>query len=245
MKKCAVFLGLMGALILNVSWMLQGCNGRIPTLGLVVATSTPTLGPQWVDNFEGSSTSVNPYLYNSNAGLWSSLPSGVFTAPGGANGTAQSGHIGAGPLFLSGYTPYQLQANPNSLGNYNLNGGPYTGIQFYWKTGLADNMSARWFVCPIPEQIPPPVGNCGTGTLCYDTFKKPLAGTSDSWILMSFTWATFFQTGWGSPSTGSLTSSYMGSPNLSRILYFQWEEDPNNIGNNYTIDFYVDEIQLF
>lgn len=241
MKKCVVFLGLLGAFILNISWALQGCNGKIPTLGLVVATSTPTLGPQWVDNFESGSTSCNPYLYNSSAGLWSSLPNGTFHFPGGANGTAQAGRITAGPLFLSGYTPYQLQVNPNSLGNYNLLGSPYTGIQFYWKTGIADNMSARWFVMPIPPQIPPPVGSCGTGPLCYDTFKRPLPSTGGAWVVQNLPWTMFAQAGWGSPSTGPLTSG----TNLSQILYMQWEEDPNNIGNTYTIDFWVDEIQLY
>jgi hypothetical protein len=124
-------------------------------------------------------------------------------------------------------------------------GAPTNGVQFYWKTGVTDTMPARWFIAPVPQQIPPPVGNCAGS--CYDTFKKPMSATGGSWTLVQLAWGTFAQAGWGSPSTGALAANSLvnGLPNLGQILYFQWEEDPNGTTGTYACDFWVDEVQLY
>lgn len=249
---------LMMALVVNVSWIMEGCTGKIPPLTALVLTTTPTLGPQWLTNFETGTASVNPYFYNSSNGSWSFLPSsGSPIISPGANGTNYALNIVVAAQGVTGYAPYQAQVNLTPPGSYyNLAGGPYgagtNGIKFYWKTGSSDSMAARWFIMPAPEQIPPPVGNCpGTGGGCYDTYKKPLSSTGASWTLVSFTWSQFAQSGWGSPQIGPVTATCgvapcTGSPNLSRILYFLWEEDPNGSpGAVMACDFAVDEIQLF
>jgi hypothetical protein len=251
MKKAIVLMFLLGAVILNGTWMMQGCTGRIPSLSAIVATSTPTLGPNIVANFEGGDDTINTNLVNSSNPNFNWLPGTIVSAVGapGANGTAFAGNVYVAATALSGYTPYELEANPNSSGTYDLSSTAYgsatNGIQFYWKTGPTDNMPARWFIAPVPQQIPPPVGNCAGS--CYDTFKKPLAGTGNSWILVQLAWGTFTQAGWGSPSTGGLASNSLvnGQPNLSQILYFQWEEDPNALPGTYGCDFWVDEVQLY
>src|SRR5581483_185631 len=214
MKKVIVFMFILAGMILNVSWMLQGCTGKIPTLSAIVATSTPTLGPQWVANFESGTGIINANLINSNSGNFNVLPSGNFVNSPGANGTAFSPNIFVAPKVLSGYAPYELEANPNASGVYNLQGTSYAaasnGIQFYWKTGPTDNMPARWFIAPVPPQIPPAVGTCpGTGGGCYDTFKVPLGGTANSWQLVQVAWGSMNQAGWGFPQVGNLaTGSY-------------------------------------
>lgn len=257
MKKVIVFCALLAALVVNISWMMEGCTGTIPALSAVVATSTPTLGPQWVANFEGGTATLNSNLVASNNPNFNFLPTtgGVNVVSPGANGTNFCLNLMVAAKVLSGYAPYEIEANPNSTGLYNLYGTAYgsatNGIKFYWKTGTDDTMPARWIIIPVPEQIPPSVGDCpGTGGGCYDTFKKPLSATGGAWTLVSFTWSQFAQTGWGFPQVGSLSSTCgvapcTGSPNLSRILYFQWEEDPNGTTGTYGADSFIDEVQLF
>ncbi len=255
MKKMIVLMMLTGALILNGVWFMQGCTGKIPPLSAIIATSTATLGPNIVANFDNGNASINTNLVRSISGNFNWLPgtiTNVVVSPG-ANSTQYAANVLVAPTALSGYTPYELEANPNGTGGvYNLNGtaygSPTNGIQFYWKTGPTDNMPARWFIAPAPEQIPPPVGNCAGS--CYDTYKKALGGTANTWTLVSFTWSQFAQAGWGSPQIGPLAGTCgvapcSGSPNISRILYFQWEEDPNNLAGTYGCDFWVDEVQLF
>jgi hypothetical protein len=270
-KKYVVFLILGWAVILNAGWMMEGCNGKIPPVAALVPTAAPTLAPNVVSNFEDGTINLNPNLYKktsgtapvtflpissnptapgSNTGVWSALPAINFIFPGGANGTAMAGHLSAGPTILSGYTPYELTAVPNPTGAYDLSGSPYSGIKFYWNTTSNDNMQGRWFICPVASQLPPPLGDCpGTGGGCYDTYKVSLTTNSNpvttGWVPVTISFASLGQAGWGYPQVGTLTSSYNGVPNLSRIEYFQWEEDPNNIPNTYTVDFWVDEIQLY
>ncbi|HVZ79311.1 MAG TPA: hypothetical protein VHE12_00770 [bacterium] len=257
MKKVIVLMFMLGAVVLNGIWFLQGCTGKIPPLSALVATSTPTLGPHVVANFDNGNATVNNNLIRSSSPNFNWLPGSIsnVVVSGGANGTAFAANVFVAPTALSGYSPYELEANPNTSGNYNLSGTAYgtatNGIQFYWKTGPSDNMPARWFIVPAPEQIPPPVGNCaGGGGGCYDTYKKALSATGNTWTLVSFTWSAFAQAGWGDPKIGPLSGTCgiapcTGSPNISRILYFQWEEDPNNVAGTYGCDFYVDEVQLF
>jgi hypothetical protein len=255
MKKLFVLMFLMGAVVLNGTWLMQGCTGKIPPLSALIATSTPTLGPNIVANFDGGTASINTNLVNSSNPNFNWLPgtiTNIIVSPG-ANSTNYAANIFVAATALSGYSPYELEANPNGSGGvYNLTGTAYgsatNGVQFYWKTGTTDNMPARWFIVPVPEQIPPPVGNCGGS--CYDTYKKSLPATGNTWMLVAFTWSQFAQAGWGSPQIGPLAgtcgvSPCTGSLNLSRILYFQWEEDPNNVPGTYGCDFSVDEVQLF
>jgi len=255
MKKVIILMTfLMVMMITTVSLMIQGCDGKIATLAAIVVTSTPTLGPQVVANFETGSAIVNPNLYNSSGGSFLELPSGNIVTSPGANGTNYAANIKVTGTMLTGYNPYEIQANLTGSGVYNLSGSPYCcpaishGIEFYWKTGTDDTMAARWFVCPVPEQIPAPVGNgdC-TGGGCYDTYKLALTSTAGNWVLVKYTWSQFAQAGWGAPQVGPLSGSYNGSQNLSRILYFQWEEDPNGASTPTLMaaDFWLDEIQLY
>ena len=126
MKKLILLFGFMGILVLNIAWMLQGCNGRLPVnMGAFVATSTPTLQPQWVANFEGGTAAINGNLYNSNNGNFNFLPTtGNFVVPGGANGTNYACNVLVGTQLLTNYAPYELEANPNSTGLFTLAGAP-------------------------------------------------------------------------------------------------------------------------
>jgi len=269
-KKYIAFLILTGAIIINAAWMLQGCNGKIPPMATFIPTAAPTLAPNVISNFEDGTINLNPNLYRksaasqpttflpvklnptapgSNTGVWTALPAVNFIFPGGANGTLMAGNMSAGPTILSGYTPYELTAVPNPSGSYDLSGSPYTGITFWWKTTASDNMQGRWFIAPVAAQLPPPLGDCISGGGCYDTYKVSLNPYSNpvttGWVPVTVAFSSLLQAGWGIPQVGALTSSYNGVPNLSRVEYFQWEEDPNNLSSNYTIDFWVDEIQFY
>lgn len=256
MKKIFLLMVLTGAVILNASLVLEGCNGKLPVSANFIPTALPTQAPNVVDNFEDGDIYLNRNLFNTNPtnpGVWSALPAVNFVVPGGANGTAMSSHMSGGPTVVGGYGPYYLTAVPNPNGPYDLSaaaGATFTGIQFYWKTGPSDNMAGRWFICPVAKQLPPPLGDCpGTGGGCYDTYKVSLNSYSSpvtsNWVLVTIPWSSLNQAGWGTPQVGPLSGSYNGVPNLSKIEYFQWEEDPNNVTNTYTIDFWLDEIQLY
>lgn len=272
---------LTGAVILNVSWMMEGCTGKIAPITAIVPTAAPTLGTNVVSNFEDGSSNLNPNLFqkpvtpgpvtflpgnlNPTApapliGVFSVLPAGNFISTGGSNGTNRAGHLTTGPVPtpMSGYSPFDITAVPNPTGSYDLSpssGATFTGIRFDWKIGASDNMGGRWFISPIAAQLPPPLGDCpGTGGGCYDTYKINMSMKNvfpfgpylpDTWYPVSITWASLTQAGWGTPSVGPLSGTYLGVPNLSRIEYFQWEEDPNNISSLYTVDFWVDEIALY
>ena len=240
---------LAGAVLLNVSLVMEGCNGKIPPVSAIVPTAVPTLAPNVVSNFENQSIYLNQNFYNDNGGVWVALPAVNFIFPGGANGTNFAGNMSAGPTIISGYSPYQLTAVPNLTGAYNLLGAPVTtGIQFYWKTGVNDTMIGHWFVSPIAPQLPPQNGgDCpGTGGGCYDTFRTALSPTAGAWTLVQVPWSSLNQSGWGFPQVGPLTGSYNSIPNESRIMYFQWEEDPGGSGAMpFTVNFWVDEVQLY
>ena len=69
-KLWVVFSVLISGLMVSALWLSQGCSGKIPTMANIVATSTPTLPPDYISDFENGGNKVNPYLTNAANGYW-------------------------------------------------------------------------------------------------------------------------------------------------------------------------------
>ena len=165
---------------------------------------------------------------------------------GGAHNTPFASHV-VGVVNdpgISKFPAVDYQVPMESGEKYNMSF--FTGVQFYFKTSLADSAGKRVFEIPTLQTQTSPAGNCDNSTSkCYDHFSTPLSGTNGSWQPYSIKFTDMTRGGFGWPMVGPQTLSGV---NLQQVLWLQWEEGNNNIlspAGGTIIDFWVDEVQFF
>jgi hypothetical protein len=254
MKKI-LFVGsitLMGLLVTTLWVSQQGCTSTIPPLSNIILTSTPTLGPNIVSNFNddtlnmntGLANSMNGFFYNGTYG--DTTTSMAVTAPVPAEGAGDNFALHIWGTYTdpgnASYPAFQLQGFPRSDKSY-YNASSFTGIKFSWNCPSDDN-SVQRFLCLVDGRIAPPSqgGSC-TGAAgavpCYDYSSITLPNTAGAWQQISSAFTAFnLQYSSGSPTNVTPTD-------LTQIINFMWTNRSNNVAGTYTADYWIDNVQLY
>ncbi len=256
-KKWLGFSFILTGLFVTSLWLSQGCTGKIPPLAEIIPTSTPTLPPDVVSDFENGSINVNPGLTNSYNGYWSDATYGgpaaapntvnspfvvsntVADATDSSNYAAHLGYPG-GPLTLiavGGYEADQLICHPvNNVSNPYFDATPFTGIQFNYNFPPDDTNINRAFQIATINTV-----------AAYNHFQKLLPnGSSSGWKAVTLTWSQF-ACPFGSCNGALTTTGSTG--NLNHIVFLQWQMSNNVQGSvaapvtTYT-DFWIDNVKF-
>lgn len=245
-KKWFGFSFILAGLFVTSLWLSQGCTGKIPPLANLVLTSTPTLAPNVVSNFENGSTSVNPGLTGSYNGYWSDATyGGPPAAPNTINSTfvvsntvsdstdssSYAVHIGfpSGPVTLittgigNGYESDQLTCHlVNSGTNPYYDATPFRGIAFYYNFPSTDTNSNRAFQIATMNTVS-----------AYNHFQVLMTnGSSSGWKPVTYMWPQFVCP-FGSCNGAMTTTGASG--NLNHIAFLQWQLSDNVKGQAVTL----------
>ncbi len=245
---CFLVFGLLagcGAVLVN-----EGSKNEPLTDGLVnPENSQPkvVVAPEQkiIGNFEDGSVHMNPKLYGSTNGAWSTNTYGgntineVFVTAGGANGTKMAAHV-FGKLVNKGdntYPAFLLDGKLKPTGYYDAS--PFKGIQFYYKYPAGDQAPSRRFAISIAPIMPSSAGGtCLDG--CYNNFGYDLASKGE-WTLVTLPFANLTrQPGWGNTITPPEFTEH-----LKEILGIEWTHNAGNTAGSYNIDYWVDEVEFF
>jgi len=246
--KLALFSAVMLIFLASTLWLQQGCIGGPAPLSAMVVTSTPTLAPNVVSNFEDGTLNMNAFLKNSKSGSFSNTTYAqttmtmVVTAPVPGNGSNYALHL-FGTFTDPGnnsYPAFQIQGFPRSDNSY-YDVSSFIGIKFDWNCPSDDNTVQRFFSLGVARTVSGQ-GTCGVvaGSVpCYDYFSLALPMTSGSWTTQStaFT-ALALQYNSGSPNTIQPTD-------LKQVLFLMWTDRSNNTAGSYTVDMWVDNVQFY
>jgi len=244
----------------------SGCASKTPTAASFVATSTPTLPSNFIDNLEDGDAYLNPTFCGVKRtgvpeGFWvasswgdpSNVINGgpgkpfVFSGAVGANGTDSAIHIyGQVTDHADGqYPAFQLQGK--------LQGGEYydtvpyglVGVRFYYKTGV-DTCPTRRFNLPIAATTE----SSGGGTCmnkCYDHFGAPLTPTSGAWSMKAY----YFNAALGTPFLSrkgfgsAISPATLSGAHLSQVLEVQWLFGRDGAAGESSVDYWIDEVEFF
>ena len=151
--KLAIFSSAVFILLVSTLWLQQGCVGGPAPFAAMIVTSTPTLPPDYVSDFETGGVSINPNLLNVNG------HAGSFTSNkylGGNFATTPTPNITITPGFtptVTWVTIVQPQNNlnspivvPNTITN-SVNGSPYALHLFASLYTTPNNYEADQLFC--------------------------------------------------------------------------------------------------
>ena len=241
--------------VVPILWLQEGCQGSYPPIAVMVVTSTPTLMPDVVSNFETGGTAVNSNLTGVNgypgsfsANTYGGSPPNTINNPfivsNPGDGSNFALHISTSLSSTGAYEADQVFCNLKSPGAsspyFDLT--PFTGIRFDFKLGADTNpASGRVFGIPIDITTVPssPGGTCTSQ--CYNNFQVNLpAGQNTAWMPLTFTWSQFAE------AYNQLTPPQnQFSNHLTRALQLEWSFSPNAaIVTTTTTDFWVDNVQF-
>jgi hypothetical protein len=244
----------------------QGCTAKMPASTTFVATATPTVPPNIIDNLEDGDTYLNPAMCGVGAsgapyGFWvasswgdpANLINGrsgspiVFGGSVGANGTDSAIHIYGTIIDHADnqYPSFQLEGKLKG-GNY-FDAVPYgfVGVRFYYKTGT-DTCTFRRFNLPIAATSPSSTGGyCLTS--CFDHFGASLTPTSGAWSLKTY----YFNATLGTPILSrqgfgsAISPTTLSGSHLSQLLQVQWQFGRNGSAGTSSVDYWIDEVEFF
>lgn len=169
----------------------------------------------------------------------------TFAGPG-ANNSAYSAHVlgNVNDPGTSVYPTVDFQIPMDNGNQYDMSF--FSGVKFYFKTGLADTAIKRVFEIPIFATQATPAGGCDNSTnRCYDHFSFTLNGTGGAWQSYFIKFTDMTRQGFGFPLTPN-PPTFSGG-NLQQVLWLQWEEGNNNnqsATGGTPIDFWVDEVDF-
>jgi hypothetical protein len=259
------FLACSVSLLLAMSFFgTQGCVNKTPGMAAFVATSTPTLPSNVIDDLEDGDVYLNPAMSGVSSGgaalgywvasTWgdtSNIINGsagapfVFRGGVGAAGTLASIHI-YGTIKDNAdaqYPSFQLQGKLKGGAVFDTTALGYKGVRFYYKVGSGDNCPTRKFFLPVSSTTPPiGGGTCTDSAICYDHFGATLASTADLWVQKIY----YFRSADGTPVlTKRNGSTKPNETDLQRVLEVQWQFGRNNLLGTSTVDYWVDEVEFF
>lgn len=239
----------------------QGCTAKMPAATTFVATATPTVPPNVIDNMEDGDTYLNPAMCGTTS---SGVPTGFWVASTwGDPSNLVNGAAGAAVIFCGGvgcpvspscaihlygnikdnndgqYPSFQLEGKLRG-GNYfdGLQYG-YTGVRFYLKTGVGDNCPYRRFNVPVGGTTPPAGGGyCATN--CYGHFGTSLSATNGAWQQKTFPFTSLTRA-FGNP----LTPPTLTGKNLQELLEVQWQFGRNGSAGTSYVDYWIDQVEFF
>lgn len=238
---------LMAAVLASTLWMQQGCVGNFAPLALMVVTSTPTLSPSVISNFESGTTAVNPTLRNTGGypgnftvnTYGGSPPNSInnpfVLMPGNASNYAI--HVFASLSGTGAYEADQISCNLTSgapTPYYDATG--FTGVQFDINIPPANTNPQKVFQVAIDLTTPTssPGGTCLSG--CYNHYTANLATTA-GWSTVTLPWASITYPGYGT-NNGPLAG------HLNKILFLMWSFSANGaVVTTYT-DVYIDNVRF-
>jgi hypothetical protein len=256
-------------LVLAGIGLLQGCKENLPLASSILAPPLPNTD---ISNFQNASLKVNPTLLGGNPGIFLD-GSYAYTTDSGLQlpaptPSASNPYGGTSPYALHlfgnyidynnlGYPAFEMECFPRANASYSSGNmydvTPFSGISFWWNQGTDDNANQLFF-CLVTARIAPQSiggdGTCGTGSNvpCYDYLGDNLLGyPKGGWfqVFEDFSSMTL-QYGSGGPTNVTALDK-------QQVLQLLWTSRSNNNGNtsstgpaqNYTADFWVDDIQFY
>jgi len=236
----------------------------MPVSTTFVATATPTVPPNVIDNLEDGDTYLNPAMCGTTAngvpsGFWvasswgpsSNVVNGkagaayVFCGNVGANGTSCAIHV-FGTLTDAGdakYPAFQLEGKLRGGLYFDSSVYGFKGVQFYYKTGN-DTCPTRRFNLGVASTTPPVGGGYDT-VADYNHYGAVLIPTTNTWVQKSYYFQPAAQGG-GSPTLAKANGAgNLSNTDLKQMLEVEWVFTRNNLAGNNPVDYWVDEVQFF